>query len=419
MNLRVRMCQSLRRIVAALFLGSMATSIGAVEPALLATLEDGNVAVLMSAPDVGLPTPAQTLFSLPMGPSSQAALPHGVAFLGGHDALFADFAQPVIYRAALATPATVQTIALTGRSNGNGTLAATADGRYALSIGESGGLGSIGESVVVDFGSGVPVVTPITPRLRVLGFVTAAIDFAPDGRAFVCHTAGVSVLSPPYTTVDFTMTFPTITQSPSMCRMARDGSRLFVTRVLSETQASVNGVRTTAAPYSSTSAFVTMPAPATVQGLGPMAISPDGQALLVGQQFLFPQAPIPPKARAFLLRAPFDAQTAYQEIALPASTTGVSCSAEGNAVDCPGFEHIEVSDDGRLAIFTGNSSATLAGVADRVPAVFLRHPFDDATRAALAVQVAPAMLSSSGRGTGAVRFQPATIFGDGFERALP
>jgi hypothetical protein len=414
MNLHVRMCHSLRPIVAALIVGSTAASVEAVEPALLATLEDGNVAVAISTPDVGLPTPAQSLFTLPMGPSSQAALPHGVAFLGGHEALFADFAQAVIYRAALAAPATVQTIALSGRTSGNGSLATAPDGRYALSIGESGGAGSIGESVVVDFAGGVPVVTPITPRMRVLGFVTAAIDFAPDGRAFVCHTSGVSVLTAPYTTVDFTMTFPTITQSPSMCRLSRDGSRLFVTRVLSESQASVNGVRTTAAPYSSTSTFVTMPAPATVQGLGPMAISPDGQALLVGQQFLFPQAPIPPKARAFLLRAPFNAQTAYQELALPAATTGVACSAEGNAVDCPGFEHIEVSDDGRLAILTGNSSATLAGVADRVPAVFLRNPFDDATRSSVAVQIAPSTLATSGRGTGAVRFQPSAIFRSGF-----
>ena len=120
-----------------------------------------------------------------------------------------------------------------------------------------------------------PTVTPVTPALRVRGFVTAAIDFAPDRRAFVCHTAGVSVLKPPYTTVEFTMAFPTIVQSPSMCRLTRDGGRLFVTRVLSETVAMPNGVRTTAAPFSAQSTFVNMPAPAGVQGLGPMAVSPD------------------------------------------------------------------------------------------------------------------------------------------------
>ncbi len=377
-----------------------------VEPAVMTTLEDGNVAVALATPDVNLPLPAQTGFALPPG-----ALPHGASFLGGDQLLFADFAVARLYRTLLAAPGAVTNVDLPGRSNANGSLAVEPNARYALSIGESNG--GIAEAVVVDFGANPPAVSPIVPALRVRGFVTAAIDFAPDRRAFVCHTSGVSVLSPPYTTIDFTIAFPTIALSPSMCRLTRDGSRLFVTRVLSEVAPSVNAVRTTTAPFSAASTFVAMPAPAGVQGLGPMAVSPDGQALIVGQQFLFPPEN-GVRARAFVLRAPFGNATAYEEIDLPAALTGVNCTAEGNADDCPGFEHIETSADGSLAILTGNSSSVVAGVPDRVPAIFVRQPFDALLRHAVGVQIAPAAVIP-GRGAGAVRFQPARIFADGLE----
>ena len=390
----------------ALLLAASSGSAAAVEPALFATIEDGNAGVLLPTPSLALPAPAQTLFALPPG-----AVPHGVAFRGGHEALFGEFQAPLLYRAALAVPATVESISLTGRTSANGTLAVAPGGRYALSIGESAG--GQGEAVVVEFGPGAPLVTPIVPALRVLRFVSAAIDFAPDGRAFVCHTTGVSVLRPPYTAVEFTMPFPAAVQSPSMCRLTRDGARLFVTRMLSESAPSVNAVRTTTAPYSAASAFVEMPAPAGVQGLGPMAVSPDGQALLVGQQFLFPPQNAGVRARAFLLRAPFGAQTAYQELVLPPGVVGVNCLDAGVLRDCPGFEHAEVSDDGSLAILTGNSTSTLAG-GDQTPAVFIRDPFVDASRSALAVQVAPSA-PLPGRGAGGVRFQPMKVFGDGLE----
>lgn len=376
-----------------------------VEPALISNIEDGNQGLLLAQPASGLPTPAQTAFNLPTG-----ARPHGLAFRGA-DALFQDFVQPVLYRAPLGG-ASVTAVTLNGRSNGSGTLAVEPLGRFALSIGESSQ--GVGEAVAIDFRVAPPLVAPIAGNLRVLTFVTAAVDFAPDRRAFVCHTNGVSVLSPPYASVDFTMAFPAVTQSPSMCRLSRDGSRLFVTRVLSETVPSVNGVRTTVAPYSTASTFVDLPAPGDVQGLGPMAVSPDGQALIVGQQFLFPPAFAGARARAFLLRAPFIPGVVYQELALPPSVTGTVCTDQGNVSDCPGFEHIEVSHDGSLAILTGNSGADVAGAADHVPAVFIRDPFNDATRVSVAVQIgAPG--APEGRGAGGVRFRPDRVFADSMD----
>lgn len=384
----------------------VAANAGAVEPAIMSTLEDGNFAVWFAAPDANGPLPSQEAFDLPSG-----ARPHGLAFRGGNEALFADFSLPMLYRGLLAAPGAVTAIALTGRSSGNGTLAVDPNGRYALSIGESPQ--GAPEGVVVDFATTPPTVTPMASPLRVRGFVTAAIDFAPDGRAFVCHATGVSVLKPPYTAIDFTMAFPATSLTPSMCKLTRDGGRLFVTRMLSETLPTVNGVRTTSAPYSSASRFIAMPAPAGVQGLGPMAVSPDGKALLVGQQFLFPPES-GARARAFVLRAPFDGSTVYEEVTMPATLAGVNCTAEGNPRDCPGFEHIEVSDDASMAILTGNSSSIVANVADRVPAVFLRHPFDALAQDAVAVQVLPAA-ATPGRGAGGVRFRPSHVFHDGLE----
>lgn len=378
----------------------------AVEPAVMTTLEDGNHVFVLATPATNLPLPAQDPFVLGAG-----AAPHGLAFLSGLEILVAHFSQPIVQRGRIDAGGANASVSLAPRTSANGTLAVAPNGRFALSVGES--LQGAAESVAIDFATTPPTVAPIVPALRVRAFVTAAIDFAPDGRAFICHADGVSVLKPPYIAVEFTMAFPALVQSPSMCRLTRDGSRLFVTRVLSETVPTVNGVRTTAAPYSAQSTFVTMPAPAGVQGLGPMAVSPDGGALIVGQQFLFPPE-TGTRARAFVLRAPFGAGTGYDEITLPTSLTGVNCTAEGNPRDCPGFEHIEVSDDGSLAILTGNSSSAQANVADRVPAVFVRNPFDALSRDAIAVQIAP-QASVPGRGVGAVRFQPQRIFRDSLE----
>jgi hypothetical protein len=157
-----------------------------------------------------------------------------------------------------------------------------------------------------------------------------------------------------------------------------------------------------------------MPTPVDVQGLGPMAVSPDGQALIVGQQFLFPPAFVGTRARAFLLRAPFNGSTPYQELVLPAALTGIQCSDAGSPVQCPGFEHIEVSARGDLAILTGNSAAAVAGAADRVAAVFFADPFNDALRNGFAVQIGN-VPGEQGRGAGGVRFQPDRIFTDAFD----
>jgi hypothetical protein len=381
----------------------------AIEPAVLATIEDGDFGLLLPTPEGNLPRPELIAALLPIG-----SKPHGAAF-SGRQVLFADLLAPRLLRTSLADPDAVTLIPLPGRSSGNGSLAVEPNGRYALSIGESATQPRSGEAVRVDISVDPPVVTAIPGGLRVLSFVTAAIDFDPEGTAFVCHTRGVSVLPRPYTQIAFTMNFPEIVQSPSMCRISRDGQRLFVTRVLSETVPTQVGVHTATTPFSAASSFVTLPAPFGVQGLGPMAIAPDGNTLLVGQQFLFPPDFVGTRARAFVLRAPYNTSTPYEEIALPAEVSGPNCVDGMSPIQCPGFEHIEVSDNGSLAILAGNSGRQAADAADGAQAVFIRQPFAQTGRSVTAVQIGDDP-STSGRGAGAVRFLPQRMFSDGWER---
>lgn len=168
-----------------------AASSHANEAAIMSTIADGNQAILPPTPNQGLPTPTQQPFTLPAN-----AIPHALAFRLNSEMLFADFEQPKIYRVARAAPNTVTTLNLSGRSSANGTRAVDPSARYAISIGETSN-GTFGESIVIDFGATPPQITTISNGLRALQFVTAAIDFHADGRAFVCHTGGVSVLSPP------------------------------------------------------------------------------------------------------------------------------------------------------------------------------------------------------------------------------
>ncbi len=379
------------------------------EAAIMSTLEDGTQGIFLPTPLQNLPNPTQQAVALP-----NDAQPHGLAFRLDREMLFADFAQAKLYRRGIGGSSLSETVSLNGfRNSANGTLAVDPSGRYALSIGESSN-GTFGESVVVDLSMQPPQVSTIAAGLQVKQFVTAAIDFHRDGRAFVCHRSGVSVLSAPYTSIDFTMAFPQLLQSGSQCRLSPDGSRLFVTRVLSESVPTVNGVRTSAAPFSASSVFIDLPAPADVQGLGPLVVSPDGQAIIVAQQFLFPPLFAGVKARAWLLRAPFNGSTFYQELSLPASVVGNNCLDGNQTIDCAGFEHAEVNANATLLILTGNSSSITAGASDSVPAVFIRSPFNDALRSAQAVQIGTGA-GTLGRGAGGVRFLPSVVFRNGFE----
>jgi hypothetical protein len=322
----------------------------------------------------------------------------------------ADFTQPTLSRLRVRSATVTGTIALTPRTNASGTVAVSPNGNFALSFGESAASSpGIAETAVVNgFGSGKLQVMEGPPNLLVRRFVTAAIDFERSGRAFVCHTSGVAALDPPYTSVAFNVALPQ-TLSTSACRLSRDGQRLFVTRAGS-------AVGVVNAPFSAASPFVVINAPAGTGALGPIGVSPDGNAVLIGQ--VFPASAGQTKARLFLLRAPYTAAAPMQELTLPAAITGNTCvAAPSGTTLCPGFEEISISPDGQLALISGNSSLVDSFATGHAPLLAIEHPFDDANRVMHAVTVGTAGQNSEGRGTGGVRIEPTDlrIFANGFE----
>jgi hypothetical protein len=380
------------------------TAGAAQPPVVLTTFGDGDIAAVLAHPDVGLPAPAQAT----AGGFGVATRPHGLAFLRAGEALVADFTLPQLARLRIADAGVHGVIELPTRTNANGTLAVSRDGNYALSFGESS-VGIAESAVVTGFANGAISVHAGAPNLRVRRFVTAAIDFDASGRAYVCHTNGVAALDPPYTTALFDVALPTTT-STSVCRLSRDGQRLFVTRASA-------GIGIATAPFSAATVPAVVAAPAGVGALGAIGISPDGAAVLIAQSN--PASAGATRARLFLLRAPFTAASTMQELALPAAISGNDCApASGGTSQCPGFEDIDVSPDGRLAIVTGNSSVQDTGFAGRAPLLVITDPFVDATRTMHAVTIGSAGSADEGRGTGSARFEPADlrIFADGFER---
>jgi len=381
-----------------------AAAIAAQPPAVLTTFGDGDVAVVLSHPDDDLPAPAQVVGN----GFGSAVDPHGLDFLRVDEVLVADFTLPQLARLRVADATVHGVIALTTRTNANGTLAVSPNGNYALSFGESSG--GVAESAVVSgFGTGAIRVQAGAPNLRVRRFVTAAIDFDRSGRAYVCHTNGIAALNPPYVATLFDVALPTTT-STSVCRLSRDGQQLFVTRASA-------GIGIASAPFSAATVPIVVAAPAGVGALGAIGVSPDGNAALVAQTN--PASAGAMRARLFLLRAPYTVASTMQELALPAAVNGNGCTpASGGTSQCPGFEDISVSPDGHLAIVTGNSSVQDTGFSGRAPLLVITDPFDDATRAMHAVTIGSAASANEGRGTGSVRIEPADlrIFADGFDR---
>lgn len=122
----------------------------------------------------------------------------------------------------------------------------------------------------------------------------------------------------------------------------------------------------------------------------------------------------PRPAGALASDSDVDIKTCTLGHCLTPTTTGRNCTDTGAPIQCPGFEVIEVSRDGTLAVLAGYGGANVADAADRVPAVFIRHPFDEASRFAIAVPIGPP--GFEGRGAGDVAFQPDRLFTYGLEQ---
>lgn len=337
---------------------------GAQAQAIIGTAGDGEVAIVLPTPGVGLPTPTQNVVpGLPSG-----ARPHGVDYYGADHALIADFSNNRVFNIQVSTASLINTIATPGYS-GMGSIAVAPSLQHALAMGGN----SSNTLTVIQAPFNAPTLSTVTLSGEVLTYQTHGIDFAPSGRAFVYTTTGIQVLDPPYASVAFSIPVSGNARSGGIA-VSPNGNTLLITKY-------GNTIEIFNAPFSAASVGTTLTIPGAVDLAG-VAITPDGsQAIVV--------AGASSGAHAYGISAPFTASSTVAAIPVPA--------------DGSGFEDVGISPDGQLAILTGNS------VGSRRDAMFIQAPFN------ASATVTPVTIGSAGppdtrgRGAGAVRFLPAGL----------
>ena len=336
----------------------LATIIGAMLPvaalaqAIIGTTDGSDEALVFPSPGVGLPNPART--PVPGLPAS--ARPHGVAYYGSDNALVSDFSASRVFVIQISTATLLGTIA-TAPCDGTGSIAVAPGLNFAL----LNGGGTTLCRISAPFATG-STITPVTMPAAIAGYQTQAIVFNAAGRAFVYHTAGISVLDPPYTSIAFTIPV-TGNGTSGAIAITPDGNNLLVTDLSS------GNVRIFTAPYSAASIPVVRAIPGASSLDGIMA-NPAGNNVLVVSAAV---------STLWAISAPYNATSTIETIPVPAGLGG--------------HEDVGISADGQLAILAGNGTANPS-------TAFVQAPF---TAAGAVVSV---VTITGGRGNGAVRFLP-------------
>ena len=327
--------------------------------AIMGTAGDGSLAIVFPTPDSGLPTPTQmNVTGLPAN-----ADPHGVSYFGCNRALVSDFNNSRVFVVDVSNASLLSTINTAPNYNGTGTIAVAPSLSHALAIGFSFTLNVISSP----FNSSSTITQLALPGF-VQSYQTQAIVFDSNSRAYVYHSAGISILDPPYTSIAFTIpvSFNNLSGAIAINPVA---DKLLVTDLATA------GINIFTAPFSAVSTPQFLPISLAVSPDG-INITPDGNtALVVSAAF----------AHVFAVAAPFTSSSTFEQILLPPL---------GGTL---GFEDIGISSDGQLAILTGNSGTTQTDLL----AAFVEAPFTAAGAVAHAVT-----LNGPGRGAGAVRFVP-------------
>jgi len=129
------------------------------------------------------------------------ARPHGVAYFGSDNALISDFSNSRVFVVKISNASLVSTInTATAGYNGTGTITVAPNLTAALAMGSSTSL-----KVIQGPFNSSSAISSVTMPGSIAGYQTEAIVFNNAGRAFVYHTAGISVLDAPYTSIAFTI----------------------------------------------------------------------------------------------------------------------------------------------------------------------------------------------------------------------
>jgi WD40 repeat protein len=310
----------------------------------------GPYEVLVSSPS-GTPHPGDPVVVFPDAKNNPSqhnlltsnlptdASPGTVAFGGADIALITDIFNSRVYVVQISTAALQGTIDISSVS-AHHELApiAVAPGFGEALIAGSNGVGSTLGVIHAPFNSSSTLTTVALP-----GNATTAsrtIAFAANGRAFIYTPASnISVSDPPYASIAFSIpitTFGAMAISP-------DGNTLLVTDGRS------NRIAIYQAPLSASSTPSTLTVTAA-QNLAPIAITPDGTTALVCSVR---------DDKAFAIAAPFSSSSAIETLPLPSHDSAA-----------PGASAIAISADSQFAIVGGASS-----IAQLSNLVTLRAPF--------------------------------------------
>jgi hypothetical protein len=327
---------------------------------------------LLPTPGEGLPTPEQVEINLPAG-----ARAVGLTTYPPHFALVGDWIADRILIVNLATGGTVDTIPIPG-FEGEGTIAVTPNHGWALAASGTQSEPTTLYVIKAPFGASSEVGTVALPGF-LGGWQARGIAFDPNGRAFVYHSEGISVLDPPYASITFEILLPDNEFSGAIT-ITPDGQTLLVTKM----RTAYRYVGILRAPFSpaSTQEILNIPQGNRLDGI---VVARDGSFALV-VSYNQPQL--------FAIAAPFTVGSVVEEIPMPAGFGG------------SGFEYVELDANGQLAVLTGGSGPSIVE-----PYAFVQAPF---TAAGASVHlVAP--LGGLDRGGGSASFLNVQIFTDGFE----
>lgn len=374
---------SRRALVPALGLLAVLAAQPAVAQAIFGTAGDGNLAVLLPTPSANLPTPEQR--AIPGLPAD--ARPHGVSVIGSDRAVIADFSRSRLHIVRVSTGSLERTVSTAGVWDGTGTIA------VAPRLDAMIGAGSFHDGqawratfALIRAPFDAPTITPLAIEGHVAPYQTQGIVFDRNGRAYVLTRSSdfnprvppaslqgwINVLDPPYAAVAFRI--PVENVGGGAIAVVADGSAILTTA--SSRDGRVYVFRP---PYTASSLpeIVTVPNAYALDGIH---VTPDGgRALVVSAA----------EPRLFAIAAPFGASSAVEEIPLPSRFT----------LDQPGFEDVAISNDGQLALVTGNSTRDATGAGGRLPALFVKAPFTRTGAQPFAVDIL-----GEGRGAGSARF---------------
>ncbi|MEJ7623894.1 MAG: carboxypeptidase regulatory-like domain-containing protein [Pyrinomonadaceae bacterium] len=288
--------------------------------------------------------------------------PHGLTYAGNDLALIGDFERSRIFVVRASDSALLATMNTSAAGyNGSGTLAVPPQQNVALASGNSSNV----KIIQAPF-TATSTITSVALPGFVRNFQTQAIVFNSAGRAFIRHSTGISVLDPPYTSVVFTI--PINTGLRAAIAITPDGNTLLAT--------GSNGITTSVFIYNAPfSAASTAQIKSVFGGANGLKVTPDGtQAIVVSADL----------HAAAVIFAPFSASSTVQALPLPSGAEG--------------FEDVDISDDGQIAI--------LAGRSETEPPILIRAPF---TAAGARSSNLPVNQPNPARGGGAVRFLPPRV----------